>query len=116
MFEDLPLWANFLIRSIAIVIIIIVMFLLVMFFPVSCSYGAQGDWEYIGSATFSHLEYKPIDLDPYTIYYMQNGKVYPIYGMQDEFERGQLVHIYRKQTIDGYEYKVFEDPIHKVKN
>jgi len=121
-FKDLPIWADALLRVIAIIIILIVMFLLVIFLPVSCSskpteesYHDVSDWEFIGSATFSHLEYKSINLQSYTIYYMQNGKVYPAIEMRGGFEIGQLVHIYRKWSMDGYEYKEFKDPIHKVK-
>ena len=118
MFKNLPLWADALLRVIAIIIILgLIVFFSLVFLP-SCSseeFNDVSDWKYIGSATFSHLEYKSISLDSYTIYYMQNGRVYPVIEMRNGFETGQLVHIYRKWTIDGYEYKVFEDPTHKVK-
>lgn len=76
-------------------------------------------WTYKGSATISHIEYKFFITNPkrntrelYTIYYTQDGGVYPIKGVNSEFETGTLVHIYRKWTIDGYKYKVLKDPIH----
>lgn len=119
MFKDLPIWADALLRVIAILFILGLIVFFSLVFLSSCSseesYHDVSDWKYIGSATFSHLEYKSISLIPYTIYYMQNGKVYPVIEMRDGFERGQLVHIYRIWTVDGYEYKVFEDPIYKVK-
>ena len=121
MFKNLPIWADTLLRVIAIIIIFVVLIFFAMVFygcshitkPTEESYYNVSNWEYIGSATFSHLEYKSISLDSYTIYYMQNGKVCPVRRMQDGFERGQLVHIYRKWTVDGYKYKVFGDPIHE---
>ena len=115
MFKDLPLWADALLRVIAIIIIFVLIFFFSVVFLQGCSSEEcnVSDWKYIGSATFSHLEYKSISLVPYTIYYMQNGKVYPIIEMRDGFETGQLIHIYRKWTVDGYKYKVFEDPIYR---
>lgn len=118
MFKELPLWADALIRTIAILLLLGGMLFLAIILT-SCSseesYYDVSDWKYIGSATFSHLEYKPINLQSYTIYYMENGKCYVVIGIKDGFEKGQLVHIYQKWESGRYSYKFFEDPIHKVR-